>query len=155
MADEKSPDSKPAEEATAPAKAAEAKPAAAKTEKPPKLEDKPFNEFIEQYYVPALRKSLEDKGISDLGLTFKQENFEPLGQNCWQVRGHWGKGQRQFIVAFSEEDINATKAFAYADAGAKPSYVEPFLSDERRINLDLLIYGVVQRLNGQKWLGRN
>jgi hypothetical protein len=162
MADEQSPEPKPAEAATTPAAADPAekpaaadKPAAAKKEKPPKPEDKPFNQFIEQDYVPALRKSLEGKGVDDLDLTFKQQNFEPLGQDCWQVRGCWGKGQRQFIVAFSETDINATKAFAYADAGAKPSYVEPFLSDERRVNLELMIYGVMQRLNGQKWLGRN
>ena len=152
MADEKSPASKPAEGAAP--KAAAKKPAA-KKEKPPKLEDKPFNEFIENHYVPELKKSLEAEGIKDLALTFAKQNFEPLGQECWQVRGRWGDGQRQFMVAFSEEDIKATKAFALADAGATPSYVEPFLSDERRINLPLLIYGVVQRLDGQKWLGRN
>ena len=148
MADEKSPASKPAEGAAA-------KKPAAKKAKPPKLEDKPFNEFIEKHYVPELKKSLEEQGIKDLALTFAKQKFEPLGQDCWQVRGRWGDGQRQFMVAFSEEDIKATKAFALADAGATPSYVEPFLSDERRINLPLLIYGVVQRLDGQKWLGRN
>ncbi len=156
MADEKSPASKPAEGAAAKdAKSAAAKKPAAKKAKPPKLEDKPFNEFIEKHYVPELKKSLEAEGIKDLALTFAKQNFEPLGQECWQVRGRWGDGQRQFMVAFSEEDIKATKAFSLADAGATPSDVEPFLSDERRINLDLLIYGVVQRLDGQKWLGRN
>ena len=157
MADEKSPAPKPAEKAAPKAadKPAAAKKPAAKKAKPPKLEDKPFNEFIENHYVPELKKSLEAEGIKDLALTFAKQKFEPLGQDCWQVRGRWGNGQRQFMVAFSEENIKATKAFALADAGATPSSVEPFLSDERRINLDLLIYGVVQRLDGQKWLGRN
>lgn len=151
MADEKSP----APEASEPKAAPAAKPAAAKKEKPPKPEDKPFDEFIQQHYLPSLKQSLESKGVDDLSLTFNQQTFEPLGQACWQVQGRWFKGQRQFVVAFSEADISSTKAFAYADAGATPSYVEPFLSDERRVNLELLIYGVVQRLNGQKWLGRN
>ena len=155
MADEKSPESKPAAADKPAADKPAAKKPAAKKAKPPKLEDKPFNEFIENHYVPELKKSLEAEGIKDLALGFSKQNFEPLGQDCWQVRGRWSNGQRQFMVAFSEEDIKATKAFALADAGATPSYVEPFLSDERRINLDLLIYGVMQRLDGQKWLGRN
>jgi len=37
----------------------------------------------------------------------------------------------------------------------KPSTLEPFLIDERKVTLDLMVFGVMQRLNGQKWLERN
>ena len=36
-----------------------------------------------------------------------------------------------------------------------PATIEPFLLDERKITLDLLVFGVIQRLNAQKWLGGN
>ena len=31
-------------------------------EKPPKLEDKPFDEFINNHLIPGLKKSIQDKG---------------------------------------------------------------------------------------------
>ncbi len=155
MADEQAPEqaNNPAPEAKPAAKPA-GKPAA-KKEKPPQVEDKPFNEFMEQHYVPSLKQALVDKGVKDLSLTFAQQTFKPVGESCWQVKGSWANGQRQFIVAFPEENIGGKKAFACADGGAEPSYVEPFLGDERKMTLDLMVFGVVQRLNGQKWLGLN
>jgi len=33
--------------------------------------------------------------------------------------------------------------------------LEPFLIDERKAPLDLLVFGVIQRLNAQKWLQAN
>lgn len=145
-----------AKAATKPAAQAAAKPATAPAkEKPPKPEDKPFSEFMQQDYVPSLKQALEAKGLSDLALTFSKRNFSPVGQDCWQVQGSWAKGQRQFVVAFPDESIGGKKAFAYADGGATPSDVEPFLGDERRMTLELMVFGVVQRLNGQKWLERN
>ncbi|MGB3653084.1 MAG: DUF2996 domain-containing protein, partial [Rivularia sp. (in: cyanobacteria)] len=51
-------------------------------------------------------------------------------------------------------DIKGKKAFS-CNEGKRPSTLESFLIDERRITLDLMVFGVVQRLNGQKWLGRN
>jgi hypothetical protein len=145
------PAAKPAQKAASDKPAAKAAP----KEKPPKLEEKPFNEFIEQDYVPSLKQALADQGVGDLAITFAKQNFPPVGQDFWQVQGLWAKGKRQFIVAFPDETINGKKAFAYADGGATPSDVEPFLGDERRMTLDLMVFGVVQRLNGQKWLGRN
>ena len=80
-----------------------------------------------------------------------------LGENqdCWQVVGQWQQGKRQFNVYFPNEDISSLKLFTCALNGIKPSTIEPFLGDERKINLDLLVFGVVQRLNAQKWLTRN
>ena len=30
--------------------------------KPPKLEDKPFEEFINKHFIPGLKSSIEEKG---------------------------------------------------------------------------------------------
>lgn len=143
--------------------AAKAKPAkAAKKEKPPALEEKPFAEFIQQDYIPAIQKALAAQGVKGLELTLEKQKIWVAGYSqapeCWQVIGRWSAGQnqpRQFNIYFFNEDVQGQRAFSYAESGGKPSTLEPFLIDERKINLDLLIYGIVQRLNGQKWLVRN
>jgi hypothetical protein len=147
---------KPAKAAGA-ADAAEAPAKAAKKEKPPALEDKPFAEFVEQHLVPTLQQTLEAKGLKNLSLTFGKQPLQAARTDCWQVKGQFpGQGgDRTFILAFPDESLAGQRAFAYADGGATPSYIEPFLIDERKITLDLLVAAVAQRLNGQKWLGRN
>ena len=135
---------------------------AAKKEKPPKLEDKPFNEFMEQHYLPSLKEAMAKQGIDDLSVEFAKRKIEVMGQSdaeaYWQVQGQWeeaGEGQRQFNIAFIDEDITGPKVFTLATNGAKPSTVEQFMGDERRITLDLMVLYTLQRLNGQKWLTRN
>lgn len=150
MADETN--QKPTEEATP------AKKTAAKKEKPPAVEDKPFVEFMEQDYLPALQKAIADEGVRDLELKFTKQKLpirgmEGLGE-CWQVVGSWQNGYRQFNVYFPDENIQGKKAFS-CNEGKVPSTLESFLIDERKITLDLLVFGTVRRLNGQKWLGRN
>ncbi len=144
---------------TPPTKPAEAKAAPAKKAKPPAIEDKPFIEFIEQDFLPKLKESLDNQGLKDIELTFKQDNL-PLGGNganvqCWQVQGNWKQGQRQFNIYFPDENINGKKAFSCATNGGKPSIVESFMIDERKVTLDLMVLYTLQRLNGQKWLSRN
>ncbi|MGC9528143.1 MAG: DUF2996 domain-containing protein [Limnospira sp.] len=135
------------------------KPAAkAKKEKPPAVEDKPFLEFMEGHYVPALQTALQEQGIEDLQLQFVNGKFPPslkIAEECPQVKGSWLGGRRQFTVYFPGEDIKGPKFFTWASDGTQPSSIEGFLGDERRINLDLLVFGVVQRLNAQKWLALN
>ena len=129
----------------------------AKKEKPPALESKPFTEFIEQDYIPALTKALTSNGISDLYPSFAEQSL-PVGagtEKCWQVIGIWNKGQRQFNLYFPEANISGLKAFSYSHNGGKSSALESFLIDERKVNLDLLVFGITQRLNAQKWLNRN
>ncbi|AFY56053.1 Protein of unknown function (DUF2996) [Rivularia sp. PCC 7116] len=150
---------KPKAAAKPPAKAAgDKKPAAKKKEKPPAVEDKPFEEFMRQHYVPALTKAIADEGVEDLHLDFTKQKlpipgYETAGE-CWQVLGSFGNGTRQFNVYFPDEDIKGKKAFS-CNEGKSPSTLESFLIDERRITLDLMVFGVIMRLNGQKWLGRN
>ncbi|MEM6590439.1 MAG: DUF2996 domain-containing protein [Cyanobacteria bacterium P01_C01_bin.73] len=173
-ADTKAADTKPADAKAADTKAADKKPANAKAksssgaksggaakkkEKPKKIEDLPFQEFITEHYLPAVDKSLKEKGLEDIDLTFEKRKLTVLGgqdgDECWHVTGHWLSGQRQFNIAFLDEDIKASKIFYLADGGGNPSTVEQFMGDERRVNLDLMVLYITQRLNGQKWLTRN
>ncbi|MDY6900594.1 MAG: DUF2996 domain-containing protein [Cyanobacteriota bacterium] len=138
--------------------AGDKKPAAKKKEKPPAVEDKPFEEFMREHYVPALEKAIADEGVEDLHLDFAKQKLPIPGyekaEECWQVLGNFQNGLRQFNVYFPDEDIKGKKAFS-CNEGKSPSTLESFLIDERRITLDLMVFGVVMRLNGQKWLGRN
>ncbi|MGK7875993.1 MAG: DUF2996 domain-containing protein [Xenococcaceae cyanobacterium] len=152
----KAPEAKPAKAKPA---AAKAKPAKAKKPKPPALEDKPFTEFMEQHFTPALKGAFADQGFKDMELTFIKEKLPIVGasqdEQCWQVRGNWQNGQRQFNLYFLDEGINGKKAFSYATNGAQPSTIESFMIDERKVTLDLMVMYTLQRLNGQKWLTRN
>ncbi len=139
------------------------KPAAkAKKEKAPALEDKPFADFVQQDYLPALKKGLAQQGIENAELTFEKQPILVSGMGnapeCWQVIGRWNSGwkqPRQFNIYFLKDDIQGPKAFSYSESGSKPSTLESFLIDERKVNLGLLVFGAVQRLNAQKWLIRN
>ena len=158
--EEKKTDAKPADKAE---KKTDAKPAAkaakAKKAKPPKLEDKPFSEFIQEHYLPALKEAMAKEGIENVDLSFVEQKVPIEGANsnepCWQVVGKWQNGNRQFNIYFPDGDIKGQKAFSYATYGNNPSTIESFMIDERRVNLELLVMYTLQRLNAQKWLTRN
>ncbi len=144
-----------AEETTPQAKAA---PARAKKEKPPAVEEKPFNEFMEQHFTPALQKAFADEGIENVELKFVKDKLPVVGASddeCWQIKGNWNQNKRQFNLYFLEEDISGSKAFSCATNGGKPSIIESFMIDERKVTLDLMVLYTLQRLNGQKWLTKN
>ena len=140
----------------------EENPAAAnayKNEQAPADEKTPYVECIEQDYLPALQKAIAQKGVQDLQVSFAKQKVPITGfesaEECWQIIGSWSEiGKRQFNLYFPDEDIQGKKGFS-CNEGKKPSTFESFLIDERKITLDLLVYGLVQRLDGQKWLGRN
>lgn len=156
---------KPAAKKPAAAKAAGDKQPADKAAKPPKkekapaVEDKPFTEFIEQDYLPALKTAFAKQGVEDVDLKFAKDKVQIPGLNqmedCWQVRGSWQNGGHQFNVYFPDEDISKPKAFSWSTNGGKPSTLESFMIDERKVTLDLLVFYTIQRLNAQKWLARN
>ena len=141
-----------------------AKPAAtgkatkAKKTKPPVVEDKPFPEFMQQHFTPALKKAFAGEGVTDIELEFTQKKLAIIGANdepCWQIIGKWNQGQRQFNLYFLDENIKGKKAFSYTTSSNIPSTIESFMIDERRVTLDLMVMYTLQRLNGQKWLTRN
>jgi hypothetical protein len=129
-----------------------------KKEKAPALEDKPFADFIQQDYIPALQTALTKQGIVDVAISLEQQAIPVVGipaSPCWQVVGRWNQNKRQFNLYFPNESIQGFRGFSCADNGTQPAVLEPFLCDERKITLDLLVTGLLQRLNGQKWLARN
>ena len=139
---------------------ASSKPAAkAKKAKPPKVEDKPFTEFMEQHFTPALEEAFKKEGIDDVQLEFTKQGIPIQGadsdEQYWQVIGNWQNGKRQFNLYFIDEDITGQKAFSYSTDGNQPSTVESFMIDERRVTLDLMVLYTIQRLDNQKWLFGN
>ncbi|MGF1461258.1 MAG: DUF2996 domain-containing protein [Leptolyngbyaceae cyanobacterium] len=131
-----------------------------KKEKPPKIEEKPFNEFVEQHFVPALDEALRSDGWEDVNLSFINSTLAVKGadgqETYWQLRGHQpGSIDRHFNIVFAKEDIKGPKYFYYSQGDGPASTVEQFMGDERRITLDLMVLYTLQRLNGQKWLTRN
>jgi Protein of unknown function (DUF2996) len=143
-------------DSTSPAGAETAPP---KKEKAPAVEAKPFSDFIQQDYLPALAQALIDKGAIDLDVKLDRSKISVKGfetaPECSQVIGRWNDGQRQFNVYFFDDNIQGQRAISCADFGHQSSTIESFLIDERKITLDLLVSGVVLRLNSQKWLTRN
>ena len=125
-----------------------------KVVKPPKLEDKPFDEFINNHLIPELKSSIEDKGtlVCDIKLI---EGIRPVvGGKCWMVFCEMSE-QRKFWLCFNQNIITSDKTILLAESNSEPSIVESFLIDEKKTTLALLISRVLQRLNGQKWIGAN
>ena len=134
------------------APAADAKPAA--KPKPPAPEEQPFDRFIPDLLLPAIATECRSYGGPAPELSFRQGPMPVVGCDCWMVEGQL-PGERRFWLCFTSPDIQSSKTVALAEAGAEPSLLESFLIDERKTSLALLVSRLVQRLNGQKWLGPN
>ena len=125
-----------------------------KAVKPPKIEDKPFHEFINNYFIPGLKKSIIDKGSNINDIKLIQGDRPVVGGKCWMVFCEL-TNDRRFWLCFNEEIITSDKTILLAESNSEPSIVESFLIDEKKTTLVLLISRVLQRLNGQKWIGPN
>jgi len=128
-------------------------PGAAKA-KPPAPEDQPFTSFVPDLLLPAVAAECRSYGGPAPAMSFEQGAMPVVGVPCWMLRGTL-PGERRFWLCFTEADIQSAKTVALAEAGAEPSLLESFLIDERKMTLPLLVSRLVQRLNGQKWLGPN
>ncbi len=122
--------------------------------KAPALEAMPFADFIPQQLLPALAKECQTYGGAAPELQFEQGPMPVVGLDCWMVKGVL-PGGRRFWLCFTAADLDGAKMIALAEAGAQPSLLESFLIDEKKMTLPLLVSRLVQRLNGQKWLGPN
>ena len=133
-------------------KAIQSKPA--KIAKPPKIEDKPFEEFISEHLIPGLKESIEEKGtlVSDIKLIKGKRPV--VGGMCSMIFCEISE-QRKFWLCFNKDMITSDKTILLAESNSDPSIVESFLIDEKKTTLPLLISRVLQRLNGQKWIGVN
>jgi hypothetical protein len=129
-----------------------AKPAGAG--KPPAPEDRPFAEFVGELLLPALTKEIEAYGGPSIQLELVEGPMPVIGAPCWMVQGTLPQ-ERRFWLCFTEANIQAAKTVVVAERSSEPSVLESFLIDEKRTTLALLVSRLVQRLNGQKWLGPN
>tara|TARA_B100000965_G_scaffold265663_1_gene224390 strand:+ start:307 stop:762 length:456 start_codon:yes stop_codon:yes gene_type:complete len=125
-----------------------------KPAKPPKLEDKPFEEFISKYFIPGLEKSIKERGTDINQIKLINGNRPVVGGKCWMVFCELAD-DRKFWLCFNKEIITSDKTILLAESNSDPSIVESFLIDEKKTTLPLLISRVLQRLNGQKWIGAN
>lgn len=153
-----SPDSAQPDVSAATAAKAAAAPAAsggaAPKPRPAAPEDQPFSSFVPGQLLPALAAELRSYGGPEAQLAFEEGAMPVVGGSCWMVKGAL-PGERRFWLCFTADDIGSAKTIALSEGGGEPTLLESFLIDEKKITLPLLVSRLVQRLNGQKWLGPN
>ena len=118
------------------------------------IEKKPFQEFINIHLIPALKEEINQKGLEVNNINLKNTNRPIAGDRCWVINCEI-KDTCNFWLSFEKEDISSSKSISLSKPNQKPSIIESFLIDEKRITLKLIISRVLQRLNGQKLIGVN
>ena len=118
------------------------------------IEKKPFQEFINIHLIPALIEEINLRGLEIININLKNTNRPIAGDKCWVINCEI-KDTCIFWLSFEKEDISSLKSISLSKPNQKPSIIESFLIDEKRITLKLIISRVLQRLNGQKLIGVN
>ena len=118
------------------------------------IEKKPFQEFINIHLIPALIDEINQRGLEVDNINLINTNRPIAGDKCWVINCEI-KDTCSFWLSFEKEDISSLKSISLSKPNQKPSIIESFLIDEKRITLKLIISRVMQRLNGQKLLGVN
>ena len=127
------------------------------TPKPKKelpIEKKPFQEFINIHLIPALTEEINQRGLEINNINLENTNRPIAGDKCWVINCEI-KDTCNFWLSFENDDICSLKSISLSRPNQKPSIIESFLIDEKRITLKLIISRVLQRLNGQKLIGVN
>ena len=118
------------------------------------IEKKPFQEFINIHLIPSLIEEINQRGLEVNNINLENTNRPIAGDKCWVVNCEI-KDTCSFWLSFEKEDISSSKSISLSKPSQKPSIIESFLIDEKRITLKLIISRVLQRLNGQKLIGVN
>ena len=118
------------------------------------IEKKPFQEFINIHLIPSLIKEINQRGLEINNINLTNTNRPIAGDKCWVINCEI-KDTCNFWLSFEKDDISSLKSISLAKPNQKPSIIESFLIDEKRITLKLIISRVLQRLNGQKLIGVN
>ena len=118
------------------------------------IEKKPFQEFINIHLIPALTEEINLRGLKVNNINLTNTNRPIAGDKCWVINCEI-KDTCNFWLSFEKEDISSLKSISLSKPNQKPSIIESFLIDEKRITLKLIISRVLQRLNGQKLIGVN
>ena len=118
------------------------------------LEKKPFQEFINIHLIPSLIQEINQRGLEVNNINLENTNRPIAGDKCWVINCEI-KNTCSFWLSFEKEDISSSKSISLSKPSQKPSIIESFLIDEKRITLKLIISRILQRLNGQKLIGIN
>ncbi len=118
------------------------------------IEKKPFQEFINIHLIPALVQEINQRGLEINNINLTNSNRPIAGDKCWVINCEI-KDTCNFWLSFEKDDISSIKSISLSKPNQKPSIIESFLIDEKRITLKLIISRVLQRLNGQKLIGIN
>jgi len=118
------------------------------------IEKKPFQEFINIHLIPALTQEINQRGLQINNINLTNTNRPIAGDKCWVINCEI-KDTCNFWLSFEKDDISSLKSISLSKPNQKPSIIESFLIDEKRITLKLIISRVLQRLNGQKLIGVN
>ena len=130
------------------------KPLDIKPKKELPIEKKPFNEFINDHLLPSLIQEFKVRGFEIADINLKNTSRPIAGDKCWVIFCEI-KDICNFWLSFEKEDISSLKSISLCKSDQKPSVIESFLIDEKRITLKLIISRILQRLNGQKLIGIN
>ena len=122
--------------------------------KEPPVEKKPFQEFISDHLIPSLIEEINLRRLEINEINLQNTNRPIAGDKCWVINCEI-KDTCNFWLSFEKEDISSLKSISLSKPNQKPSIIESFLIDEKRITLKLIISRVLQRLNGQKLIGVN
>ena len=118
------------------------------------IEKKPFNEFVNDHLIPSLINEFNERGFDVEEINLKNTYRPIAGDICWVIFCEI-KDICIFWLSFEKEDISSLKSISLCKTNQKPSVIESFLIDEKRITLKLIISRILQRLNGQKLIGIN
>ena len=118
------------------------------------LEKKPFQEFINIHLIPSLTEEINQRGLEINNINLTNTNRPIAGDKCWVINCEI-KDTCNFWLSFEKDDISSLKSISLSKPNQKPSIIESFLIDEKRITLKLIISRVLHRLNGQKLIGVN
>ena len=118
------------------------------------IEKKPFQEFINIHLIPSLIQEINQRGLEINNINLENTNRPIAGDKCWVINCEI-KDVCNFWLSFEKEDISSLKSISLSKPNQKPSIIESFLIDEKKITLKLIISRVLQRLNGQKLIGVN
>jgi len=118
------------------------------------IEKKPIQEFINMHLIPTLTEEINQRGLEINNINLTNTNRPIAGDKCWVINCEI-KDTCNFWLSFEKDDICSLKSISLSKPNQKPSIIESFLIDEKRITLKLIISRVLQRLNGQKLIGVN
>ena len=118
------------------------------------IEKKPFQEFVNIHLIPSLEDEIKERGLELININLKNTNRPIAGDKCWVIECEI-KDTCKFWLSFEKEDIASLKSISLSKPNQKPSIIESFLIDEKRITLQLIVSRILQRLNGQKLIGVN